>query len=75
MGTLANLGYTWAGIMGIRPNSPMDSVDKVKDYYVEKYGVPAEDIEVIENAAIYGGEKPTIAPGNVTIYVRKGGAK
>ncbi len=71
METLASGGYTWVGIMEVRLNSPMDSVEKIKGFYSEKYGVDPEDIHIVEDAAIYGGTTPTTAPGNVTVYIRR----
>lgn len=70
MDVLASEGYEWKGIMQIIPAGPMDSADKVRDYYAEKYGANPQDIRIIENFAIYGGKTAQHAPGSVTVYIR-----
>lgn len=68
MGVLAESGFTWKGIV---TGGNLDTVERVKEFYTEKYGIPAKDIHVIEGAAIYGGEQANLSAGSMTVYIRK----
>lgn len=70
MDILAQDGYSWAGIMQIRPDTPLDSVEKVRSYFSERHEVAIEDVQVLKDTAVYGGSDPHRALGDVTIYVR-----
>jgi hypothetical protein len=67
---LAEQGYEWHGIMPTT-GSALNSSEKVREFVAEKYGVPPQDIYIVPDAAIYGGETPHVMPGTATIYIRK----
>ncbi len=70
MEVMAAEGFEWAGIMQVIPHGPLNSAEKIKKFYSEKYGVPIEDVHTISDAAILAGKAPTLDPGSVTVYIR-----
>jgi hypothetical protein len=71
MKTLAEEGFGWRGIMQITPVGPMDSPDKIRAFYMEKYGVAEEDVRIVTGVAIYGGREVHFDAKSVTVYIRQ----